>query len=315
MPTQDLSLRCSESYIPVKIDAGRALGARLRRAPEQGLRFTKYEALGNDYLVAESADVGRLLSPGFVRRLCDRHFGVGADGLLVSEAPSPSFCLRIFNSDGSEAEKSGNGLRIYARYLWDRDHVGEEPFAVQTSGGLVTCRVASSGEAVSVEMGRVSFWSQDIPVAGPDREVLREPLDLGGEGLEISAASIGNPHCVIVTPETSPRLARELGPRIETHPSFPRRTNVQFVQLLNRHAIRIEIWERGAGYTLGSGTSSCAAAAVCHRLGLCAPDVTVSMPGGRLSVEIAEDASVSMTGPARRVAEGRLSQEFLNGAV
>jgi diaminopimelate epimerase len=279
------------------------------------LRFTKYEALGNDYLVAESADVGEYLSPGFVRRLCDRHFGVGADGLLVSEAPSSQFSLRIFNPDGSEAEKSGNGLRIYARYLWDQDRVGEEAFAVQTSGGLVTCRVASSGEAVSVEMGRVSFWSQDIPVAGPDREVLREPLDLGGETLEISAATIGNPHCVIVTPRTSPRLARELGPRIETHPFFPRRTNVQFVELLNRHAMRIEIWERGAGYTLASGTSSCAAAAVCHRLGLCAPDVTVVMPGGSLSVEIAADAFVSMTGPARRVAEGRLSQEFLKGAV
>lgn len=279
------------------------------------MRFSKYEALGNDYLVVESDDVGGYLSPAFIQRLCDRHYGVGADGLLVSGAASSRFSLRIFNPDGSEAEKSGNGLRIYARYLWDRNRVGEEPFAVRTAGGVVTCRVAAGGEAVSVAMGPVSFWSRDIPVTGPNREVLREPLDLGRETLEISAATVGNPHCVVVTPEASPRLAQELGPQIENHPCFPQRTNVQFVRLLSRDAISIEIWERGAGYTLASGTSSCAAAAVCHRLGLCAPRVTVKMPGGSLHVEIAGDASVCITGPARPVAEGHLSQELLDGAV
>lgn len=293
---------------------GAAEGRAFGRRPGQVLRFSKYEALGNDYLVVESAEVGGLLSAAFVRRLCDRHLGVGADGLLVSGAASSDFSIRIFNPDGSEAEKSGNGLRIYARYLWDLDRVGGEPFAIRTAGGVVRCRVAPTGEAVSVAMGRVSFWSRDIPVVGPDREVLREPLDVERERLEISAASIGNPHCVVITPEASPRVAKELGPRIETHPAFPQRTNVQFVQLLGRDAIAIEIWERGAGYTLASGTSSCAAAAVCHRLGLCAPAVTVEMPGGKLYVEIAGDDSVSITGPARCVAEGQLSREFLNGA-
>lgn len=277
------------------------------------MRFTKYEALGNDYLVAESADTGDRPSPAFVRRLCDRHRGVGADGLLVGGAPEGPFSLRIFNPDGSEAEKSGNGLRIYARYLWDLDRLGEESFRVHTAGGLVTCRVAPGGEGVSVMMGRVSFRSGDIPMLGPDREVLREPLDLGGETLEISAASVGNPHCVVLVPDPSPRRARELGPRIETHPSFPQRTNVQLARILDRNTLSIEIWERGAGYTLASGTSSCAAAAVCHRLGLVAPRVTVEMPGGKLQVEIAEDASVTLSGPVRRVATGRLSQEFLEG--
>ncbi len=277
------------------------------------MRFSKYEALGNDYLVAESADVGEYLSPSFIERLCDRHFGVGADGLLVSKAFGSRFSLRIFNPDGSEAEKSGNGLRIYARYLWDRGRVGKAPFEVRTAGGLVSCQVAPAGQTVSVAMGVVSFWSRDIPVVGPNREVLREPLDLGGERLEISAATIGNPHCVIITPSASPRLAQELGPRVETHPSFPKRTNVQFVEVLSRDAISIEIWERGAGYTLASGTSSCAAAAVCHRLGLCNPCVAVEMPGGTLEIEIAADGSVSMTGPARPVAEGELSREFLDG--
>jgi len=164
-------------------------------------------------------------------------------------------------------------------------------------------------------MGHVSFWSRDIPVVGPDREVLREPLNLGRETIEMSAATVGNPHCVVISPKASPGLAKELGPQIECHPSFPQRTNVQFVQLLSRDAILIEIWERGAGYTLASGTSSCAAAAVCHRLGLCVPCVTVEMRGGKLHVEVAGDASVSLAGPARRVAEGHLSQEFLNGAV
>jgi diaminopimelate epimerase len=278
------------------------------------MRFSKYQALGNDYLVLEAADAGGLPSPAFMQRLCDRHFGVGADGVLLvgAEAAPFAFSVRIFNPDGSEAEKSGNGLRILARYFWDRERVrSAEPFIVETPAGAVQCEVAPGGGSVLVQMGTVSFRSGDIPVSGPDREVLRERLDLGDRVIEVSAAGIGNPHCVVIQPGASSRLAHELGPRLERHPSFPRRTNVQFVEVLGPHAIRIEIWERGAGYTLASGSSSCAAASVCVRLGLCESPISVQMPGGTLEIEVGADFAVAMSGPAERVLEGVLVGEFL----
>ncbi|MEI2689558.1 MAG: diaminopimelate epimerase [Anaerolineae bacterium] len=207
-----------------------------------------------------------------------------------------SFGLRIFNPDGSEAEKSGNGLRIFARYLWDRGLVDERPFSVATAGGLVTAQVESGGRMATVAMGRVSFDSQEIPVAGPRREALNETLHAGDTALRCCAATLGNPHCVVLREEVSAADAQRLGPLIETDARFPRRTNVQFMQVLDRGRVRIEIWERGAGYTLASGSSACAAAAVAHRLGLCDAQVTVSMPGGRLEVGIAPDWTVTLHG-------------------
>ncbi len=279
------------------------------------MRFRKYQALGNDYLVLEAREVGGRLTPALVERLCDRHFGVGADGVLLCGAGPARFSLRIFNPDGSEAEKSGNGLRILARYLWDQERVpAEEPFFVDTAGGEVCCEVSPGGHSVRVQMGRVSFRSDAIPVTGPDREVLRERFELSDRSIEASAATIGNPHCVAILPGVSPALARELGPRLERHPSFPERANVQLVEVLGQHSIRIEVWERGAGYTLASGSSSCAAAAVCVRLGLCESPIAVRMPGGSLEVEVSRDYDVSLRGPAEKVAEGTLSSGFLGAA-
>lgn len=275
-------------------------------------RFAKYQALGNDYLVVEAGEFRDAPTPSGVRRLCDRHFGVGADGLLVPKSSSGAraFRLRIFNPDGSEAEKSGNGLRIFARYLWDRGAVGGAPFTVETLGGEVTCRVTEDGRRVGVDMGRVSFRSREIPVAGPPREVLRERMTVDGHSVEYSAATIGNPHCVVSCDRVSEDLARALGPRIESDPRFPERANVQFLEVLDRANLRIEIWERGAGYTLASGTSSCAAAAVARRLDLCDAVVTVHMPGGALAIEISERFEVRMTGPVAAVATGEISQEL-----
>jgi diaminopimelate epimerase len=280
------------------------------------MRFWKYHALGNDYLVVEGDEWRHLLAPAAVRRVCDRHFGVGSDGVLASFAgPAPgAFSLRIFNPDGSEAEKSGNGLRIFARWLWDRGRVDTSPFQVITPGGVVRCEVKAQGRLVLVEMGRVLFTSRDVPVAGPDREVVQELIEVGGRELRFTAATVGNPHCVIVRDDVSADEARALGPLVERDARFPRRTNVQFVRVLDRHAIQVEIWERGAGYTLASGSSSCAAAAVARRLGLCDSPVTVRMPGGALLVEVAGDYSVRMAGPVTRVAEGELSPECLEGA-
>ena len=270
------------------------------------MRFAKYQALGNDYLVLEAADWPALDST-VVRRICDRRFGIGSDGVLLRDDPAngEGHRLRIFNPDGSEAEKSGNGLRIFARYLWDRGVVADEPFTVSTAAGDVRCLVGDAGREVTVDMGRVRFDSRSIPVTGRPREVLREQLTAGGRTIQFSAATIGNPHCVILTERARADEVRSLGPLIENDPRFPNRTNVQLVEVIDRANLKIEIWERGAGYTLASGSSSCAAAAVARRLGLCGSRVTVHMPGGRLAIEIDDDFAVRMTGPAVRVCEGR----------
>lgn len=275
------------------------------------MKFAKYHALGNDYLVIEPQQVPAELTPARLRLLCHRHFGIGADGLLLGPAPSnrARFALRIFNPDGGEAEKSGNGLRIFSRYLWDRKLVGGEEFSIETLGGVVSSTVLDNGRQVRVGMGGVSFWSDQIPVAGPRREVLRESIQAGDREFTYCAATVGNPHCVILLPEVSAALARRYGPLLETHPNFPQRANVQFLQILDRQNIRIEIWERGAGYTLASGSSSSAAAAVARRLGLVGSSVSVHMPGGVLAIEITGDYSIWMTGPVTKVFEGEFADE------
>ena len=278
--------------------------------------FAKYHALGNDYLVIDPGDLPAPLTVAQVRRICDRHHGVGSDGILLGPLPAEEarFALRIFNPDGSEAEKSGNGLRIFASYLWDRELVDGEEFALETPGGVVHATVADAGRSVRVEMGRVSFWSDEIPVAGPRREVINEQLVAGDRTFVICAATIGNPHCVVPMPDIGPELARRYGPLLETHASFPNRTNVQFLEALPGGDIRIEIWERGAGYTLASGSSSCAAAAVAFRLGLCGRSVAAHMPGGVLAIEVGDDYAMRMTGSVAKVAEGVLAEELLHVA-
>ena len=275
------------------------------------MKFYKYHALGNDYVILDPRDQPLSFTPNQIRRICDRHYGVGSDGILLgplSSATAP-FLLRIFNPDGSEAEKSGNGIRIFCRYLWDRKLVDRGPFGIETKGGLIQCLVLDDGKRVRVEMGRVSFWSKDIPVAGEPREVLDEPITIGEETFRFSGATIGNPHCVIPVQELSPELAKKYGPLLEVHPLFPNRTNVQFLKVLDRNSIQIEIWERGAGYTLASGSSSSAAAAVARKLGLCDSQITVHMPGGELSISIDEDFGIVMVGPVTRIAEGQLADE------
>jgi len=274
--------------------------------------FSKYHALGNDYLILDPKVQPLTLTPERIRTICDRHYGIGSDGVLIGPLPSEAanFGLRIYNPDGSEAEKSGNGLRIFCRYLWDRTLVSDKPFSVETKGGIVRAEILNSGKLIRIEMGKVSFHSGDIPFAGGPREVLREPVTVGGRTFLFCAATIGNPHCVIPIDEVTPSIARQYGPLLEDHPLFPNRTNVQFLKVLDRRNIQIEIWERGAGYTLASGSSSCAAAAVARKLGLCDPEITVHMPGGKIGISIDDDFRVVMTGPVTRVAEGQISEEM-----
>jgi len=276
------------------------------------MKFWKYHALGNDYLILDPKDLPAPLTTAQVKTICHRNFGVGSDGILLGPLPSKKapFALRIFNPDGSEAEKSGNGLRIFSRYLWDRKLVGKDEFAIETPGGLVKSTLFDGGKMVRVEMGKVSFWSDKIPVTGPRREVINEKISVGGREFTFCAATVGNPHCVLPLPEISAKLAHEFGPLLETHANFPNRINVQFLKVLDRKNIQIEIWERGAGYTLASGSSSSAAAAVAHKLGLCDRKITIHMPGGKLAIEIGDDFDILMTGPVTKVAEGVISSEI-----
>jgi diaminopimelate epimerase len=276
------------------------------------MKFYKYHALGNDYIVMDPADIGSGPTSAQVQLICHRHFGVGSDGILLGPLKNAGgdFGLRIFNPDGSEAEKSGNGLRIFSRFLWDQGLVRGEPFTIMTPGGRVQSSVHGGGRSVTVEMGQVSFRSEEIPVLGLPREVLNESLVVQGKELLYCAATIGNPHCVIIQEAISEEETRQVGPDIERLHRFPNRTNVQFVKVLDRANIRLEIWERGAGYTLASGSSASAAAAVAKRLGLCDSGISVHMPGGILSIAVSDDFSVQMTGPVTKVAEGTLSQEI-----
>jgi diaminopimelate epimerase len=276
------------------------------------LPFSKYHALGNDYLVIDPRNLPAPLTTDQVKTICHRNFGVGSDGILLGPLPAQNAkcALKIYNPDGSVAEKSGNGLRIFSRYLWDTKFVGNDEFAIQTDGGLVRSTVFDGGKMVRVEMGKVSFASDKIPVTGPQREVINEALSVGGRSFTFCAATIGNPHCVLPLPEISEALARQFGPLLEVHPNFPRKTNVQFLKVLDRANIQIEIWERGAGYTLASGSSSSAAAAVAHKLGLVDRDVSVHCPGGIIQIAIRDDFDILMTGPVTKVSEGVISPEI-----
>jgi len=276
------------------------------------MEFHKYHALGNDYLVLPGENA--LPATDAIIRICHRNFGLGSDGILHGPLPSTKadFGLTIWNPDGSEAEKSGNGLRIFCRYLFDQGQVAAgQPFTVDTLGGVVEATVHPGGGEVTVEMGRVTFSSGAVGMEGEEREALEETIELAGTNYVYSAASIGNPHCVFVLPEISAELAHRLGPLVENAPRFRHRTNVQFLKVLARDRIQIEIWERGAGYTLASGSSSSAAAAVARKLGLIDEVVTVQMPGGELAIKMDDAFAVTMRGPVTRVATMALDPEAL----
>lgn len=284
------------------------------------MKFKKYHALGNDYLILDPKNVAKLPSKEAIVRICHRNFGLGSDGILFGPLPSEKadFGLRIINPDGSEAEKSGNGLRIFARYLYDTGSVRNEAFTVDTLGGIVTCKIGKNAEAISVDMGKVRFAMDHVPVDGPeqsDHNNLGQTLTVNGIDYTAYLADIGNPHCVIPLPEISKEIACRDGAAIECDPLFPNRTNVQFLKVLDRKNIQIEIWERGAGYTLASGSSSSAAAAVAHRIDLCDPDITVHMPGGIIRIEIGDDFQINMTGPATNVADMEFHYEALDFKV
>jgi len=266
--------------------------------------FHKYQAMGNDMIVIDPGQCQIPMTPGNIRQICDRHFGAGADGICYGPLPGTARppAMRFFNPDGSEAERSGNGLRAFARYLWDAGIVGEARFEIAMGSEVVKVQVQDKAASrMIMGIGRLSFAESEVTI------------EIQGAQLQATAVSIGNPHAVLFTERLD--QIHTLGPLIETAPEFPHRTNVQLVELVDRHHIQIEIWERGAGYTLASGTSCSAAAGAAVRTDRCDSPVTVEMAGGVAQVSISDDWQVELEASISAVYQATFSSEFLQRLV
>lgn len=275
--------------------------------------FYKYTAMGNDMLVIDPNTIDFQLTEDNIRKICHRNFGIGADGIcygpLTNEQP---FAMRFYNPDGSEAGKSGNGLRIFARYLCDANYVTESTFDIAISDQTSHVTVLDEKkQTFKIGMGQATFSSDKIPMIGDVREVVAESLIHDDKTYSITCVNVGNPHCVIFTDKLSVDEVKHIGVQLEVHPSFPERTNVQWVQIIDKHTIRIEIWERGAGYTLASGTSSCATACASIINGYCESPVTVQMAGGLATVDVSKNWQIELVGTVQSVASGCFSHDFL----
>ena len=272
--------------------------------------FTKVHGLGNDFVLVncfeEMLDLAQ--APEIAARLCDRYFGIGADGLvLLLPTDDGDVTMRIFNSDGSEAEMCGNAIRCVAKYLYERGLVKKDKIMVKTLAGMIIPDLIienGSVKLVRVDMGEPRLERSEIPMEGPSGQVINEPLQVDGVAYQVSAVSMGNPHCIIFVPDTDLVPLCEIGPRIENHPAFPRKTNVEFIQVLNRQEVVMKVWERGAGETMACGTGACATAVACVLNGHTGRRVTVHLKGGSLLIEWGENNHVYMTGPAEEVFTG-----------
>ncbi len=287
--------------------------------------YYRYHGLGNDYLVIHPEWIPFAMTPERARLICDRNFGVGSDGILLGplyHKGKADIHLKIINPDGSEAEKSGNGVRIFSRFLHEEKIISAPEFSFFTPGGRVSASIEDTDYyRIRVNMGKYEIHPPDVPVdprlfSLPENAIINEEIMLNGEKFSIAVVSMGNPHCVVFTPEASEEYARKWGPVLENHPAFPNRTNVQFVKSdkTERGRLEIFIWERGAGYTLASGSSSCAASVASFLRGLVNPRVNVVMPGGMLEIQVDENSrEVWMTGPVASIGFGFFSEEMLRG--
>lgn len=278
--------------------------------------FVKSHGLGNEYIVLDQDNITFELTVRAIQLICNVHFGIGSDGILLKvPTQKADFGLRILNPDGSEAEKSGNGLRIFAKYLYDYGFTKSKSFAIETPGGIVQAEVVEErkGKAatVKVDMGKAIFESAKIPVKATTAECIDYTLNLEYRDYQINCVSVGNPHCVILKDELDEKEVKTFGPQIENNPMFPNRINVQFAKVLSRSEVEIMIWERGAGWTLASGSSSCAVASVMVKRGLTDRNLTIKMQGGQLKIEIDDNWNIRMTGEVREVATGVLSEELI----
>ncbi|MCF0134677.1 MAG: diaminopimelate epimerase [Blautia sp.] len=276
--------------------------------------MTKYQGLGNDYLILDANRNRVQLMGKKVALLCQRGFGLGADGVLYGPVEiNGKLGVHIFNSDGSEAAISGNGVRIFAKYLMDQQYVTEPKFEIETMSGTIEVECLNSrATEFRVKMGKASFLSKDIPVAGEEREVINETFNFCGQEYNATCLTVGNPHCIIFTDKVDKDMVTKIGPYVENAEEFPHRMNLQICHRIDSGNLDIEIWERGSGYTRASGTGCCAAAAAAYRLGLVESRVNVNQPGGMMQVDIDEDGTIYMTGTVGYIADMKVAESFFS---
>lgn len=284
------------------------------------MKFVKMHGIGNDFVVTEGPLPIEGSEAAIARAVCDRHFGVGADGLiLVMPSRVANWRMRMFNPDGSEAEMCGNGIRCFAKYLYDRKMHEDVVMTVETLGGIKTLKLNATGgkvQTVRVDMGEPKLLRAEIPMKGTaNSKVIAEPIKVGGKRIEVTCVSMGNPHCVTFVDNVDNYPVEKIGPQIENHASFPQRTNVEFVEVISDKEVKMRVWERGAGETLACGTGACATAVACVLNDKTARKVTVHLKGGDLFIEWLGDNKVFMTGPAEEVFEGKISTAVLKGWI
>ena len=277
------------------------------------MKFTKLHGLGNDYVYVNCFEetLAGVDLPELARRVSDRNFGIGGDGLiLILPSERADFRMRVFNNDGSEAKNCGNGLRCVSKYVYDHGLTAQTTFTVETWGGMMKPVVSLGAdgkvEQVTIDMGEPRFERSAIPMTGiPEEQAHEEVLEVDGAVFTMTAVSMGNPHAIIFMDEVRDEDVRTYGPKIEFHEWFPERTNVEFIQILNREEILFRVWERGSGVTLACGTGACAAAVAAALAGKVDRAVTVHLAGGDLFIDWREeDNRVYMTGPATEVFQG-----------
>ncbi len=274
----------------------------------------KYHGLGNDYLIYDPQRNNVTLGERQITQLCRRNIGIGADGILYGPFfEEGKIKVRIFNPDGSEAEKSGNGIRIFSRYLKDAGYVKDSSYRLTTKAGETEVAfLDEAGSEMRVDMGYPKFEAKEIPAVGFEGEIVNEAVFFCDNFYNATCVSIGNPNCVIMLEEVNRKKALQLGPYVENARYFPNRINMQLCRIVDDSNIQIEIYERGAGYTYASGTGACAAAAAAYRLNLIGSKVTVHMHGGELFVEFAKDGRIYMTGPVVYVGKITLEEQFFS---
>ena len=276
--------------------------------------MAKYQGLGNDYLILDAVRNRVQLQGKKAALLCQRGFGLGADGVLYGPVQiNGKMGVHIFNADGSESPISGNGVRIFAKYLIDQGYVKGSKFDIETMAGTIEVEVMNArATEFRVKMGKASFISEEIPVTGEKREIINETFTFNEKEYKATCLTVGNPHCIIFADKVSKEAVKELGPYVENADEFPNRMNLQLCRLIDRGNLDIEIWERGSGYTKASGTGSCAAAAAAYRLGLVESRINVNQPGGMIQINIKEDGTIYMTGTVGFIADISIAQSFFS---
>lgn len=276
------------------------------------LEFTKYQGLGNDFILVDNRDsTTPQVTPEQAIQLCDRHFGIGGDGVIFAlpGQAGTDYTMRIFNSDGSEPEMCGNGIRCLARFIADLEaDSAQDSYTIHTLAGLIVPKLTADGQ-VTVDMGKPRLIASEIPTTLSDAhgQVIDQTLEVAGQSWQVTCVSMGNPHCITFVDDVAAIALEKIGPQFEHHPAFPQRINTEFIEVVRPDYLKMRVWERGAGITLACGTGACASLVAAVLNEKSERKATIELPGGPLLIEWAENDRIFMTGPAGRVFSGSVS--------